>query len=849
MGLLPIRKTAPERVALTSYYGKNFIDRSEKVASNYGVWIIRKLSATGEDAVPSVSEVNFANVFDSKAKVSRTYSAISKEITSFKVNGFTLSFDYGAREKLYGVEAIKKLETKGHVICGKGKGGLITLDETDNFYFNKDGNIEELGSFTELLNITDKPPIEFATITVYGKSIPLALALTYKLGIDKLLKKLKAEHRIVPKGTRVSLNDDEYAIQFKDETIVASRNDKVASLILSGFNDYKRHIKSFDLNDFNHKDTIFTVLNRNQLGVRYAREIELMFDMFIDHYTLELLQRMDEPTNFTDLLIRGADLLVTDRHPDETQLDFMRLKGYERFPGLLYRQLVDSIRKYRQQPPGRAKLEMNPRAVWMDIVKDQSVSLVEDSNPIHNLKEKELVTYSGQGGRSAQSMVKRTRVFHETDKGTISEATVDSSKVAINSYLSANPNLNSLRGTSKQFDSKTDSPTALLSTSALLYPMADKDDTKRVGFISVQASSGVAANGYVTPPLRTGYETVMAHRTDDLYSYVAKQDGKIIELSEDLLKVEYKDGKVEGVELGTRYGKVTGTTVPHTVVCDLAQGKKFKEGDVLAFNSGFYARDFFDRSQVTLKLGTMASVALMETTDTLEDSCAISQELAGKMVMPVSKARHIHVSFGQEIHNLVGKGLSVNSDSILCTIVDDVASGGDLFDEETLNSLSNLAANTPKAKMEGTVSKIEVLYHGDKKDMSPSLKAIADKADRDRSKTVRGLENNKATSGQVHDVIRVDGNKLELDQAIITVYIDGVDGASVGEKGTFGNMLKTVIGRVFTGTNETVDGIQLDATFSYRAIANRIVLSPEIAGTTNSLMKVLSKKVAEIYRG
>jgi hypothetical protein len=219
------------------------------------------------------------------------------------------------------------------------------------------------------------------------------------------------------------------------------------------------------------------------------------------------------------------------------------------------------------------------------------------------------------------------------------------------------------------------------------------------------------------------------------------------------------------------------------------------------------------------------------------------------MVSPKTKAKVIHVNFDQELHNVVSIGENVNSDSILCTIEDSVTSGNELFDSDTIETLSLLAANTPRADIEGVVSKIEVLYHGDKKDMSPSLKALAERSDRERSKLARGLENGDATTGQVHDVIRVDGNKLELDQAVITIYIDGSEKMGVGDKGVFGNALKTVVSRVMSGTNETEDGEELDALFSYHAISARTVLSPEDAGTTNTLLKVLSKQTAEVYRG
>lgn len=49
------------------------------------------------------------------------------------------------------------------------------------------------------------------------------------------------------------------------------------------------------------------------------------------------------------------------------------------------------------------------------------------------------------------------------------------------------------------------------------------------------------------------------------------------------------------------------------------------------------------------------------------------------------------------------------------------------------------------------------------------------------------------------------------------------------------------------GTNTTEDGTPIDAKFSYLAISNRIVLSPEIMGTTNTLLMHMSKLIADAY--
>lgn len=844
---VPIRKTGPGRVALTSYFGKNFIDRSEKVIANLDKWVSSTLVSINEDSEHPLNSLIYASVYDNDFVTPRIYSAISKEFSGFKINGYAMNFDYRKREDLYGKDTLKALESKGHVVCGTGKGGFVTVDPSGVFYHNKDGNIAPLGDIAEFLGTPSRPPAEFTTITVLGKSIPVVMVLTFHLGIERMLRKLGAKYRVVPKGSRFTLAPTEIPVAFKNETLIVDATNPVTSLVIGGFRDYKRFIRSFEFNDFNHRDTVIAVLNRNQLGVRYSREIELMFKMFIDPITLGILTRRKEPTTFEGLLLEGTKMLTTDDHPEETDTEFMRFKGYERFAGMVYKQLMDSARKFRQAPPTVAQFDMNPKAVWMDILRDQSLMLVEDSNPIHNLKEKEMVTYAGQGGRSAQSMVKKTRMFHKNDVGVISEATVDSGKVAVNTYTSADPNFTSVYGETRKVE-KTDGPATKVSTTALLHPYVDTDSVKRAVFASIQNSSVIGAKGYKTFPVRTGYESVLAQRVDAMYAVTAKSDGVVTEVTDKSMSIELSDGSTQGVEIGRVFGNVGGTSVPHMLVTDLTVGSTVEKGDVVAFNEAFFERDYFDPKMVSYKIGAIAKVALMEGTDTLEDSCAISQSIASEVESVVAKSKDIHVAFGQEIHNIVTVGDRVESESILCTIEDAVTSGGGLFDSDTIDTLSVLSAHAPKAGIDGVVERVEVIYHGDKKEMSPSLKAITDRADRERSKRVKRLQNGESPTGEVIDVVRIGKSKLEHDQALIRVYITADEGAKTGDKLIFGNALKTVIGRVMTGTNETLSGEEIQAIFGYHSIAARIVNSPERMGTLAALARVRSMKMAKIYR-
>ena len=73
-------------------------------------------------------------------------------------------------------------------------------------------------------------------------------------------------------------------------------------------------------------------------------------------------------------------------------------------------------------------------------------------------------------------MVARTRVYHRSDMGVTSESTVDSSDVAVNAYMSANPKFNSLRGMADEWSMEEDGLTSLLSTSAMTSIGVLRDD-------------------------------------------------------------------------------------------------------------------------------------------------------------------------------------------------------------------------------------------------------------------------------------------------------------------------------------------------------------------------------------
>lgn len=835
---IPIRKTAENEVGLTSYVSKVFVTRSVMKVHDYTSWLQSQILRQVEAGV--IKHVDYGNVFDRTVKTPRTHSTIAAKYTMFAVGD--LNFDWNLKTFTAMPDLdVPALLKEGLCPCGfKGKEllvidtlGVVSLGSTS----------EPIGNIEEILGIESaKAPVDTIFVKVLDKQIPISVIMAYHLGLTNYLKSLKVPYRLVAKGSKLDLTPDEFTIKFSDTTLILNRNHQRSALAVSGFNVFKKSIAKYPMMEFDSEDVYGAVFDQEGLGGRYLRELKITNDLWVDPITLGILTKRKEPTEWLAILRYSIELLTSDEHPAEGAGTMRRTRGYERISGHVYSEMVRSVRKAKSRPlTANAAIELNPNAVWMNIQKDASVGIVNELNPVEETKEVELMTFAGSGGRTGRTMVHSTRGFDHEDLGTVSEAGVDNSNVAVNTYSVPDPNIDDLRGMRGDWVFNVDDTARILSTSTLLGVGATTDDMKRAVFSGVQHSHVVATVGYGVCAVQTGYETVLAHRVSDTFAVTVDSPATLVHVSNDHIVIEYDDPDRpnDKIPIGIKYGVSTGHAILHDVICDLPQGTKLKAGHVVAFNRGFFARNYIDPSQVTWKTGAYATVMLIDDADTLEDSSAISPELAGKLLRPTVDYREVTLRFDQGILDLVKEGDKVEVDSILCSIEDSVTSGGNLFDDTTKDSLKLLARNTPKAKTVGVIGKVEVLYCGDTEDLSPSLAELVLAADKKRTKYAKSI-GSKVLTGQVND--------LDLDTVKIGIYINRETKMADGDKLVVGNQLKSVVKRVMTGKNETLSGKRIDAKFGNLSVDARIVGGPAKAGTTIVLVEMANKRAASAYR-
>lgn len=477
---VPIRKIGPNRVGLSSYYGKTFVDRAAKKADSSLAFVLSRLSKATIQPDEHLRDVAPGNVFDNYFEAPYFYSGISESYQSFKAGNYELDFNSkGMRAKL-SPDVLKIYEKNGARICGRVSGRsntLVVIDKENRFYTAQDGVLAPIGDIYDLLGMDRRAaPVDFAELKVFSKSIPVGVYLAKTIGFRKLVKMLGAEHRLVEGRQQKNLQPNEYVVQFKDVAYIFNMKDETSTMVLAGFRAFEKETKLYNAELFDSPDIYLRLLESKGLNVAYFREMENLQDMFIDPITERVLKEMGEPTSFNGLLIRSCELLKNYYYPASQDADYQRNRGYDRFAGFFYKDMVNAIRAYKQKnSTGRAKVDMSPYQVWTTITRDSTVKQVEENNPIQALKiTQEAVTYVGEGGRGKESMNRESRAYMTSDLGITSEASVDSSDVGINVFLSADPEFANINGTSKKNRSKD--ATNLLSTSALLAPFSTNDD-------------------------------------------------------------------------------------------------------------------------------------------------------------------------------------------------------------------------------------------------------------------------------------------------------------------------------------------------------------------------------------
>lgn len=472
-------------MALTSYISKLFVCRSERVQFNFDKWLMREvnLRSAGKDA--TLFEVFYNDVFTPDIHLPRTYTAFSRFVSSFLFGQGTFSFDYNRIEQVFPEHLLKAVDRSVYTPVGfrinQEADMILVLDQDDQLFALTPAVskiYQPLKSLPSFLGFSDGVPLEYAEIELTGKDIPVVVLLSWYMGLGNLLQSVNVQYRREKRGTRFSVGEDEFSVRFEDEVLIFKRSDKRAVLLFNGFNRVKNTIKSLSIYSLDQRDGFTTILSALDIPLRQEKVWQLTFNTWVDPITRDLLVDMNEPTDLALLILSAVSKLDRDFYRDPNGMAESVIRGYQRVAGMIYTEMYRALKQYVTQPNSKnSRVELNPNAVWFSLIQDETVAPIEESNPIHAIKEKDVVVFRGKGGRSSQSMTAKHRQFSQDSIGIISEANVDNGETGTIAYLTTDPNITSLRGTVKPLENLDDPDAAKLqSISMLISPGADMDD-------------------------------------------------------------------------------------------------------------------------------------------------------------------------------------------------------------------------------------------------------------------------------------------------------------------------------------------------------------------------------------
>lgn len=659
---------------------------------------------------------------------------------------------------------------------------------------------------------------------------------------------ISSEKRYEPKPNDIH-------IKFADRVLHFNRYPLDKSLIVAGLDAYD--LTGYSMADFEGKDAYFSLFAENGLAVNYLKGIDSFYDLFVDNMTYTVLKQMHEPTNVRDLLLRCGVLLSTIDHREASSGANHRIRGYEQFNAILYNEMSREFAGYQARRSKNNAFSINPKAVYLRIVQNESTMPAEASNPLEDIKMYSNITYGGIGGRTGESFVTNDRRFAADDIGVLSEATADSGKVGMNAMLSFDPTVVNTLGVCESKDPHTLKPANVMSIHSLCMPFANTDDPPRVNFNSIQSSHLMGTEYVNKNRVRTGYERVVAHRVSDDFAAVAEKDGKVTKIDHEakLMEVTYNDGTKNVFRIDDQYEYAESIVIQQNLVTNFKVGDKFKKQDVLTYNKNFFTRDNFT-GQADYTTGVMTNVVFIETDTTLEDSTEISEALSKKLAIDPVNPKVITLSAKSKIYKALSIGDKVEVSTPLMVFEEDPVGddNGLTVDESTVELLGDLNRATPTAGYSGEIVHIDAYYGGSISNMNPSVAklvnaAIAEvnAASKLASGSMRANEFIKST--QVPIGSKFKGIEFDEDTVMFIYYIKERIPHSTGDKLVLCNQLKATTAAIFPKPVQTESGVPIDMFFSQRGVNARKCLSPFLTGIISRIIEKTEKNIIKDYFG
>ncbi|MCK9556164.1 hypothetical protein M0R36_10175, partial [bacterium] len=415
-----------------------------------------------------------------------------------------------------------------------------------------------------------------------GMKMPFILGFLAAFGEEGLYKVFGIQI------TRDNVENSLVKLKTKDTTINIIFNKPEWEVLKNDFKRLKDYTSKFSDGKYLWNNVI-SALTGNK-NAKY--NIQTVHANIIDKQTKEILLSNNEPTNIIDIYKYVIPKLIEGYFQARNDISKMRVRSTEIIPMAIKNVFDLAYSRYNGETKLRnksVKLEIDQNKIMTDILTSSLTQTAEYVNPLEQISSITRVTYRGVGGIDANAELLEMRGVHPTYFGNIDPIdTPQSDAIGMVQQLTNSANYRTKYGhlVIKKIDDNL--KTGMLSPTTSLIPFIENNEPTRCIMASNQMKQSLPIINNEVPAVQTGYESLIANYSSGEFIVTAQDDGKIVEINENSIKVQYKNGETEEIEIG-RVVLRSGQSF-HSVSelkSDVALGDKVKSGQVIVSNHLF----------------------------------------------------------------------------------------------------------------------------------------------------------------------------------------------------------------------------------------------------------------------
>ena len=828
MPLLPISKTDNDTAQIATLYKKIFISRtntSRGKSNPYCDRLIKTLSKCSKSKNIKITAGDNSRVCEKYqlpidyVDLASTYSKITFYSPAVKEN-VTIYFNLDEITKVPGISL-----KNGIPIAMSDSGKVI--------YYTVSASVP-LALFNS--NVPELRRATFSEARILNTNIPVIIILAHDIGLTKAMDLAGIKYKIHSKRPPVELDTD--MIKLKDGFLTYKITYE-STMLMNGLKEIE--MNQLTILDLNKKPTWIEALDH--FGGRQKSDgLDNFKELMFDPISIEVCKDFKMPTTYHEALIYASNLLVDNKYIRVTNISSNRYRTNEIVAAQFYNVLCSAYHLYSRSAKlnKKATLSIKKTAVIDAILAQNTTTKLSVFQPLLEIEKKNEISFKGYVGLNEEhSYTLDKRGYDKTMENIICHSTNHAANVGINRQTTIDPNITGGRGYFKFSDiSKGNVTKSMGMTEALSPYMTTSDDAYRnnMSFTQTSKHSTPIENGM---PLlvTTGADQAMPYLSSDMFAFKAKKAGKIIELTKDYILVEYNDKSRDYVILAeqTMHNADGGFYITLQLKTDLKVGYKFKEGEILAWDSKSFSKKV-GLNQLAYNVGCLTKIAISTNEDGYEDSGAGSEWLSEAMASDIVTMRPVVLDAKVNLLYLIEKGAQVRE--------------GDPVEDD---NISLIGRSVVPAKTTGIVSDIKIYRTCDLEDMSENLRKAVEKYEKevDRLKKIA-----KGSSGFMQlptaGKLEQSGHVKNVENGVlIEVYIRYHDKLAIGDKLANLNANKIVLMNVYSNEDAPYTDYRpdekIDIMSAATSIDGRMVTSPFKNGALNKLLLELQRQCSEIY--